>query len=112
MKYNHVYTRYVLIEKFTVDFAFKIQLHNALVISRQNRNVMSDVFINLVSEMIKTELVKPRFQNITIETCGELFHAAFASCLKGFKNYKDNGDIQKCYKYFKTVIYHGFFYQI
>lgn len=112
MKYNHVYTRYVLIEKFTLDFEFKIRLHNSLVVSRQNKNIMSDVFIHNVSEMIKTELVKPRFANFDIETYGELFHIAFSSCLKGYKNYKDNGDIQKCYKYFKTIIYYGFYSKI
>lgn len=108
MFHNNFYTRMVLVEKFTLKdsklLPLKEKLYNSIIESKKRANIPNEFFIECISAMCIQEFEHSKYQYLGIIEKGQLFHAAFEKCLKGFKTYRDEGDYQSCYKYFVTLM--------
>lgn len=107
---NDIFIREVLIEKFNSDAINLINFKERLYDSVCNKNDISQVFVECITEMVDVELKRLHIDKRS-NVYGDVFHMAVSSCLDGFKHFIRN-DVygsKNCYLYFKLLIRRGLY---
>jgi hypothetical protein len=103
-------TRRVLFEKFDSERQklnfFKEKFYKSISESKKD-NLINENTIECFGEMLRSEIKKYGF--VGVENIGDFFHFGLSECIVGFKHYRDDGDCNKCYFYFKTLIKRGIY---
>lgn len=103
---SHIYYREVLFEKIGNNHKSKLyhSIKNSQQVGKLNANAYWCIY-QLVSNILESE----RFKYISKLELEDLRYYSIQSCFDGFKHYKDDGNYEKCYKYFLTLIYRGLY---
>lgn len=101
----HIYHREVLFEKIGSNYS---KLYYSIIDSQKQGRLNANSYrflYKLTTDLLKSE----KFKIISKEESEDLRQFSIQNCFEGFKYYKDDGNFEKCYKYFVTLIYHGLY---
>ena len=103
---SNIYHREVLFEKEGNNH--KSKLYHSIKISQKEGRITANAFwclYQIVTEVLK----RKQFNYISKQDLDDLRYYSIQSCSNGYKHYKDDGNYEKCYKYFLTLIYRGLY---